>query len=256
MKRTISLFLIILLCLSFTVISFGEYVVEDNQNQYNGEDNQDSDSGDSGDSGAPTTAVTTTSKSQLDDYFSKITGALDSGLNSLLSGLKGNSQTTQSSTTTTTVVATTSSGLKDAQGYGSATSTVASGATAASQAQTTNQAAVQTTTASVATTAENVTIAGVNSADNGNNSSLSGSALTIVVFVAAVAILLLAIVVVLVIITRKTSFNSEVMNKSTLPSVDKPKTPSAYSNDDIADDGKDYSDISYWDGSKHSGNNA
>ncbi len=84
--------------------------------------------------------------------------------------------------------------------------------------------------------------------NNGKDSDdgLSGSTLTLLVFVAAIVILILAAAIILVLMTRRTEYNSSVMDKSTIPSVEKPKAMSHLMNDNISDDGNDYGNITYW----------
>ena len=77
---------------------------------------------------------------------------------------------------------------------------------------------------------------------------LSGSTLTLLVFVGAIVLLILVAAIVLVLLTRRTEYNSSVMDKSTLPSVDKPSAMSNLLNDSIRDDGNDYGNITYWNG--------
>ena len=86
--------------------------------------------------------------------------------------------------------------------------------------------------------------------DKTEKSALSGSTLTLLVFVTAVVVLILVIVLVLVLITRRTEFNSKVQDRTTLPAADKPVNVYRYMNDDIPEDGTDYSDINPLDGEK------
>ena len=84
--------------------------------------------------------------------------------------------------------------------------------------------------------------------NNGNSSDdgLSGITLTLIVFVAAIVLLILVAAIVLVIMTRRTEYNSAVLDKSTIPSVEKPRGMSSLMNDNIRDDGNDYGNITYW----------
>lgn len=84
--------------------------------------------------------------------------------------------------------------------------------------------------------------------NNGNSSEdgLSGSTLTLIVFIAAIVLLILVAAIVLVIMTRRTEYNSAVLDKSTIPSVEKPRGMSSLMNDNIRDDGNDYGNITYW----------
>ena len=83
--------------------------------------------------------------------------------------------------------------------------------------------------------------------ENANGeTALSGSALTLIVFIAAIVIIILAAAIVLVIMTKRTEYNSSVMDKSTIPTVAKPRAMTDLLNDNIADDGNDYGNIAYW----------
>ena len=83
--------------------------------------------------------------------------------------------------------------------------------------------------------------------NNGSdNDSLSGSTLTLIVFIAAIVLLILVAAIVLVIMTKRTEYNSSVLDKSTIPSVEKPRGMAHLMNDNIRDDGNDYGNITYW----------
>lgn len=102
--------------------------------------------------------------------------------------------------------------------------------------------------ASEAPTKAQQEIASVIIVNNGNSSDdgLSGSTLTLIVFIAAIVLLILVAAIVLVIMTRRTEYNSAVLDKSTIPSVEKPRGMSSLMNDNIRDDGNDYGNITYW----------
>ena len=83
--------------------------------------------------------------------------------------------------------------------------------------------------------------------NNGSDKDgLSGSTLTLIVFIAAIVLLILVAAIALVIMTRRTEYNSSVLDKSTIPSVEKPRGMAHLMNDNIRDDGNDYGNITYW----------
>lgn len=91
-------------------------------------------------------------------------------------------------------------------------------------------------------------IASVIIVNNGSSDKdgLSGSTLTLIVFIGAIVLLILVAAVALVIMTRRTEYNSSVLDKSTIPSVEKPNGMAHLMNDNIRDDGNDYGNITYW----------
>ncbi len=205
---------------------------------------------------APATAspMVTTAPSEAGDAIGKVFNALDEGLNKLISGLGGETTTLAQATATTAPTA-----------VYTVPTTALTPATAAPAMNAGNLTANFTmpapTTAAPAATAPAFTLPAAEptaaAAPQGDgiirysldgvtqkneDSALSGSTLTIIVFVAAVLILILVIILALVIMTRRNEFNSKVMNRSTLPNVEKPD------NQIFPDDGQsgDYSDIRGW----------
>lgn len=209
---------------------------------------------------APTTAapMVTTAASETGDAIGRVFNALDEGLNKLISGLGGETTTLAQGTAATAPTAV----------YTVPTTTALTPATAAPAMNAGNLTANFTmppaTTAAPPVTAPAIpdgaypaaepTAAAALQGDGivrytvegatrqADDSALSGSTLTIVVFVAAVLILILVIILALVIMTRRNEFNSKVMNRSTLPNVEKPD------NQIFPGDGQsgDYSDIRGW----------
>lgn len=265
MKRITALVLTLLLSLVFSVVSFADniYIVEDEEDIFV-PDVQTT---------VPetTTVSETTTSSSLgssigslidsngtaSDYFNGITDALDSGLDKLLSGLgDGFNQllpgdmsaleglVNSQGTVTTNPVPTTSlpamnENDKPAQSQQSAEKT-----TAAAEKQTEGVSEEATTAAPV----KEVEIHSVLIVNNEKDSSdlLSGSSLTILVFIGGIVFLILAVVIILVLLTRRTEYTSSVKDGSTIPSVGKPDAMTQFLNDDIPNDGNDYSDIAYW----------
>ncbi len=264
MKRITALVLTLLLSLVFSVVSFADniYIVEDEEDIFV-PDVQTT---------VPetTTVSETTTSSSLgssigslidsngtaSDYFNGITDALDSGLDKLLSGigdgfnqllpgdmsaLEGlvNSQgTVTTNPVPTTSLPTMNENDKPAQSQQSAEKTTAA------EKQTEGFSEEPTTAAPV----KEVEIHSVLIVNNEKNSSdlLSGSSLTILVFIGGIVFLILAVVIILVLLTRRTEYTSSVKDGSTIPSVGKPDAMTQFLNDDIPNDGNDYSDIAYW----------
>ena len=245
MKRIPTIVLTVLFCLLFAVTSFADniYIVDD-----------DDDFVPQTTAPAEKPAETTTASrtdigsiigdgSSLDGYLGGLSDKIGSGLDSVLSGLgdtlnQWGSYTPAGESTTSSLNAA-SAGSSSRPSY--SVSITAAQTTAPSQAEATT-AAENTTKRE----AELASVLIVNQA-SGDSQGLSGSTLTLIVFIAAIVILVLVAVIVLVLMTRRTEYNSAVMNKSTLPSVDQPKTLSQFMNDDIGDDGFDYGNITYWD---------
>lgn len=176
--------------------------------------------------------------SDLQGYLDDFSGLISGGLDSILSGFDIGGQAGQ-----TTAPAETTTRLQ---------SIFETTTKAQTTAGTTSQTTTETTTAaSETTTKQEVASVLIVNGSSEENSVLSGSTLTILVFVAAVLILVMVIGIVLVVMTRRTEFNAAVMNKSTLPNVEQPRTMSQFSNDDIADDGENYADIAYWNDENH-----
>lgn len=245
MKRASALIIALLLCLMLPISVFAEeiFIVEDGEDEF-----------------IPDVQTTTTEPAEkttvasdnglnidtdsIGSYIDGIADKLGSGVNSILGGLEdfdfnfGNSDNTES---------TTSSGLSGIQVGDYAQANQSSSMTTYPN-QANNQQAEQTqetTTQTEVVEEELPSVLVVNNAEDGSW-ALSGSTLTLIVFIAAIVILVLVVVIVLVVMTRKTEFNSAVKNKSTLPSVDRPDTLAQFIEDDIPDDGNNYSDIAYW----------
>ncbi len=249
MKRASAIISVILCCLIMSVTVFAEeiYIIEDGEDEF---------------VPVETTTVqqaeTTTASSTNDGGFNldadSISGYLDSiadklggSFDSIMDGFDGFDFNFGNSTETTT-----SSGLSSVQpgNYpnanqsGSMTTYPNSQNNGSQNGQQSANDEENTTWAVVEEELPSVLIVGGNT--NDSSMALSGSTLTLLVFIAAIIILVLVVVIVLVVMTRRTEFNSSVKQKSTLPSVDRPTTLAQFIEDDIPSDGKDYSDIAYW----------
>lgn len=248
MKRTTAILLAALFGLLFSITAFADnvYVVEDDDNYV-----------------PPTTAPATTQPAEtttsplsgidslidrdaIDGYLGNFSDKIGSGIDSILSRVEGGLDQWQAGNTAD---ATTQSSASNgsisytrpaSSHYSQSLTTVPA---AENTAETTASALEEGTTSAPVPEVASVLI--VNQAQD-NPSGVSGSMLTLIVFVAAVVILVLAAVIALILMTRRTEFNSAVMNKSTIPSAPQPRTLSEFLNDDIADDGKDYGNIAYW----------
>lgn len=256
MKRAAAILSAVLLCLMFSVVAFADniYYVEDGEDDFT--PNQTT----------TTTKPAETTTSGLPDfgsiidgdafggYFDRFSDMLGDGLDSILSnfgdsfgqfGAQHNEGNAGNNSQLPSI---------NNMGPGSGSSGNASpGVTASSQTASTTQqaesgqgqdAAEQTTAAQVQNT-ELPSVLIVNNTE-GPSSGVSGSTLTLVVFIAGIIILVLVAAIVLVIMTRRTEFNSAVMNKSTIPTAPQPTALAQFMDDDIADDGNDYSNITYW----------
>ena len=228
-----------LICLMFSVVSFADniYIVDDGEDEFVPDV-------------VTTTAVapeTTTASSSsgtdsllgdlgsIEDYLGDFSGMLGNGIDSILSEFEnfdiniGNT-TTQPETQLPTI----NSGEKITQSqYAEKLTTEVASETVAQQQETTTRES------------ELPSVRIVNGSED-KDDVLSGSTLTLLVFVAAIVLLILVAAIVLVLLTRRTEYNSSVMDKSTLPSVDKPSAMSHMTNDNIRDDGNDYGNITYW----------
>lgn len=237
MKRITAVILALLLCMMFSVVSFADniYIVDDEEEEF-----------------IPDTQTTTTTTApaetttqgsllgdlgnlgSLGDYFNGFSGMFDGGMESLLEGfdqlLPGqNAETTQS-------------GLPVIDGGERPTqSQMAEDMTLPDEESYTGQQDTVETTKQ-----EELPSVLIVNGTNENASGISGSTLTLLVFIAAIVILILVGAIVLVLMTRRTEYNSAVMDKSTIPGVDKPRAMSQLSNDNIGDDGNDYGNITYW----------
>ncbi|MCR5782955.1 MAG: hypothetical protein K6G90_09515 [Clostridia bacterium] len=207
---------------------------------------------------APTTAApaVTTAGSETGDAIGRAFSAMEDGLNKLINGLSGESTTLASPTATAAptaaytvpTTALTPATAAPAMNAGNLTAnftmppaTTAAPAVTAPNTEFTVPAAEPTAgTAPQGDGIVRYTVEGVT--QKNEDAALSGSTLTIVVFVAAVLILILVIILALVIMTRRNEFNSKVMNRSTLPNVEKPD------NQIFPEDGQngDFSDIRGW----------
>lgn len=237
MKRITAVILALLLCMMFSVVSFADniYIVDDEEEEF-----------------IPDTQTTTTTTApaetttqgsllgdlgnlgSLGDYFNGFSGMFDGGMESLLEGfdqlLPGqNAETTQS-------------GLPVIDGSERPTqSQMAEDMTLPDEESYTGQQDTVETTKQ-----EELPSVLIVNGTNEHDSGISGGTLTLLVFIAAIVILILVGAIVLVLMTRRTEYNSSVMDKSTIPGVDKPRAMSQLSNDNIGDDGNDYGNITYW----------
>lgn len=244
MKRITAVFLSLLFCLLFSLTAFADdiYIVDDGEDVF-----------------VPVTETTTVAAEEtttasssdsgigsffegfgsIDEYLGEFSGILGGGIDSILSGFENNFGQFDTVPTTaaenTTSLPSIDTGERPTQ----------------SQQLTTIPAATPAET----TASENVTASGQKSevasvlivnGETDSQDGISGSTLTLLVFVAAIVVLILAAAIVLVIMTRRTEYHSAVMDKSTIPSVSKPRAMSQFSNDNIGDDGNDYSNITYW----------
>lgn len=249
MKRTSALIFALLFCLLMPLSVFADdiYIIEDGEDDFIA-------------AVETTTVAETETTTEANDenvlgidtdsiggYINEIADKLGGSVGSVLEGLDGfdfdfgNDDSEQADTTVSTTV----SGIQAAE-YTQANqaSSMTTYPNADNNGQQVQETEGETTTqASVQEELPSVLI--INNASD-NSSSVSGSTLTILVFVAAVVILVLVVIIVLIVMTRKTEFNSAVKSKSTLPTVERPSALAQFIEDDIPDDGKDYSDIAYW----------
>lgn len=241
MKRITAIIFALLFCLMFSVVSFADdiYIIDDAEDEFVPE--------------IPTTtapAETTTAADsgsllgdfgQVEEYISGISGLLGEGIDSILSGVgdlgeldlniggpevnAGDSQT----------LPTIDSGERPTQSQFSDQLTTKAPEAAVQQQETTTAAQEN----------ELPSVLVVNGTDD-KNDVLSGSTLTLLVFVGAIVVLILVGAIVLVLLTRRTEYNSSVSDKSTIPTVEKPRAMSQFTNDNIREDGNDYGNITYW----------
>lgn len=244
MKRITAILFAVILILSMPVMSFADdiYIIEDEEENYIPE--------------VPTTTKTeeTTTKTaeslfgdvDLEGAFGDLTGMLGGGLDSILSEFEGafgdfqigdfggnkeeennQLQPIQPETPVTVKPVITTSPEKQTEKQENNNS----GETATQQPQNHEP--------------EVPSVLIVN--QNGNqNDRLSGSTLTLLVFIAAIVIIIITGAIVLVIMTKRTEYNSQVKSRSTIPSVEQPDALAQFMDDGIADDGKDYGNITYW----------
>ena len=240
MKRITAIICAALICLMFSVVSFAEniYIVDDAEEEFIPD--------------VPTTtqvAETTTSIASsiidtdsllggietISGYFGDFSGMLGNGIDSLLSGFEEfdvNIDMNQDIPETTTLPKI-NSGEKITQSQYSEQLT---------SEMTENVVQQETTTIREHELPSVLVVNG----ENNSNDVLSGSTLTLLVFIAAIILLILVAAIVLVMLTRKTEYNSAVLDKSTIPSVDKPSALAQFLDDNISDDGNDYGNIAYW----------
>ena len=198
----------------------------------------------------PATAAPTTSATE--DALGRVYSAIDSALDRLMSGLGGETTTAAPLPTTpipSVTAAPATAGMAPTANTGNLRSDFTMPATTAPPAAEAPATAAAPTAYAGAPAAEpqnggviRYTVEGA--APEREDSALSGSTLTLIVFIAAVLILILVIILVLVILTRRTEFNSSVMNRSTLPNVEKPDNSFI---EDGAGGDTDLSDIRGWD---------
>lgn len=243
MKRIIALCSALLLCAAFAVTVFADniYIVDDENDFVPPQTTT-----------APTTSVPTTTASSIgsiidrdtiDAYLGGFADKIGNGIDSLLSGFE---QWGGGTTTTTQLQPV----VGDQHGVPSFGST--GGNTQPQQSVVTTDSSASseevTTSEEKKNDSEVASVLIVQQAGD-QSAGISGSTLTLVMFIAAVIVLILVVAVVLVVMTRRTEFNSAVMNRSTLPSVNRPDNLASLMDDDIGNDGTDYGNIAYWDSS-------
>ena len=222
---------IIITCMSLTY-AFSAYNIVDDQDSYDPRLTTQTTTAASTSTTKANTKDSETTKNYQEDFRSAIDGAIqriDSGLSSFISNISGgrnnNAAATTAAQTTRQVIAETTT--MSAQYYG--LNTYPTQAAQASQTEinteeeTTapsqiNVQPVAGSTQTYVTTTEAGTVAAVE--DTGDK--ISGGTLTVIVFAACIIILILVIILVLVLLTRKTSFDSKVLKRSTLPGAKKP----------------------------------
>lgn len=244
MKRITAVFAALMVFLLFSVTAFADdvYIVDDGEDAFvpvpetttvKQEETTTASSGDNG-GGSLFEGL-----GSLEEYIDDFSGLLGGGIDSLLSGFESNLGQLVPSTTA------------GSQQNNSSLPNINSGERPTQSQQLTTvpvKETEQTTAAETTTAGQKSEVASVLIVNNEKQSddSLSGSTLTLLVFIAAIIVLILAAAIVLVIMTRRTEYNSAVMDKSTIPSVEKPRAMPQFTNDNIGDDGKDYSNITYW----------
>ena len=244
MKRTTAFIISVLLCFAFSVISFADdiYIVDDGEEPFV-PDVQVTTT-------APATTETTTSSGgssiigdtgALEGYFNDLKDKLGNGVDSLFNGLGDFDFNLGTENTTTSSGGQTPPSIDGGEKP-----------TQSTQSQQMIQDAATNTTKpsedkTVIVQGQGNEVHTIVIVENANGeTALSGSALTLIVFIAAIVIIILAAAIVLVIMTKRTEYNSSVMDKSTIPTVAKPRAMTDLLNDNIADDGNDYGNIAYW----------
>lgn len=244
MKRTTAFIISVLLCFAFSVISFADdiYIVDDGEEPFV-PDVQVTTT-------APATTETTTSSGgssiigdtgALEGYFNDLKDKLGNGVDSLFEGIGDFDFNLGTENTTTSSGGQTPPSI---DGGEKPTQSTQSQQMIQDAATNTTKPSEEKTTVVQGQGNEVHTIVIVENANG--ETALSGSALTLIVFIAAIVIIILAAAIVLVIMTKRTEYNSSVMDKSTIPTVAKPRAMTDLLNDNIADDGNDYGNIAYW----------
>ncbi len=248
MKRITTFILAVFLCIAFSVVSFADdiYIVDDEEPDF-----------------VPDVQVTTTAPAEtttaqqssgdslfgdmgsFEDYLGGFKDFIGDGIDSILGGFDGFDfnfgETTTSNNQTPPAIDNSDRPTHSNQSGQLSQNTVpaptdknnANGNTAAVPEENTTQKS------------EVHSVLIVNGEKN-KDDTLSGSTLTLLVFIAAIVLLILVAAIVLVVLTKRTEHNSAVMDKSTIPSIAKPRAMSQLMNDNIGDDGNDYGNIAYW----------
>lgn len=239
MKKVTAVILSLLLCVLFSVVSFADniYIVDDEEEEF-----------------IPDTQTTTTTTApaetttqgsmigdlgglgNIGDYFNGFSGLLEGGFDSLFEGFDQLLPGQNSAETTQSALPVIDGGERPTQSQMSENLTLPDEESYTGQNQDVAETPKEEELPSV------LIVNGTNEKDTG----ISGSTLTLLVFIAAIVILILVGAIVLVLMTRRTEYNSAVMDKSTIPGVDKPRAMPQFSNDNIGDDGNDYGNITYW----------
>ena len=249
MKRTAAILTAVLLCLILSVSAFAEnvYIVDDGEEEFV-PDNQTTTTKPAEETTNPLSGFGNLfDRDAFDGYLDSVADKLGNGINSLLSGFEnrfgeqnqnqnGNQNQNQNN-----------SGLPSINmgQAGNNSTTSVQNAFKALETETAAQAEGQTTAAAAVPNTDLPSVLVVNNAEDKSN-GISGSTLTLLVFIAAIVILVLVVAIALIVLTRRTEYNSSVMNKSTIASVPQPDTLSQFLDDDIDDDGNDYGNIAYW----------
>ncbi len=228
----------LLFCVLFSVVSFADniYIVDDGEDVFVPD--------------TQTTTTTTTAPAEtttagsifgdlgsFSDYFDGFSGLLGDGIDSLIQGFDQLAPGGNSAATTQPSLPVLDGGERPTQSQQSDKMTVPS-----EESHTGQQQNVTETTTREEELPSVLIVNGANEKDTG----ISGSTLTLLVFIAAIVILILVGAIVLVLMTRRTEYNSTVMDKSTIPGVEKPRAMSEFTNDNIGNDGNDYGNIAYW----------
>ena len=239
MRKITAIIIALLFCLMFSVVSFADniYIVDDAEEDFV--------------PSVPTTtspAETTTKAGSdsllgdfgsIEDLFSDFSGMLGEGIDSIFSGLDdleqlAPDQGAPATTNPSTELPTINKGERPTQSQFAQELTTDS-----------EDSVFQQEPTAAANENELPSVLVVNGVDD-DNDVLSGSTMTLLIFVAAIVLLIIVGAIVLVMLTRRTEYNSAVMDKSTIPGVEKPRAMSQFTDDNIGDDGNDYGNITYW----------